>query len=64
MIPVLDVSGVKIEGLYKRSDGSLSVINEHALNKYKREQHLEQRVSNIESKLDTLIHLLQEKING
>lgn len=64
MKSVLDVSGVKIDGLFKKEDGSLSVLNENALNKYKREQQLEQRMSTMESKLDTLIQLLQEKING
>jgi hypothetical protein len=58
---VVDTSGRPLSGVYKSPNGSIIVKDQEGLNKYLKEKETEQRLANLEDKLDKILQLLSSR---
>lgn len=59
--PVIDPSGKILDGVFKTPSGSLVVKDPAGVNKYLKEKETEQRLKNLEDKMDLILQLLSNK---
>lgn len=57
----VDLSGRPLSGVYKSPNGSIVIKDQEGLNKYLKEKDTEQRLANLEDKLDRILQLLSSR---